>query len=446
MKKSILVLCIIACSIAGGTASAQTAAQTYGPVQPNESLYRIALKFRQPGISVSQLMMSIFEANPDAFDAGNINRLKVGASLKIPERSTIAATNLRQAHRKATSHIESYEQEIRATKVEKGELAPLAQLPRDPELIPEVVPIAQASQIESVKQELEAEQQLLPGGALPEPKAATQRRRQKPKAPPLRYSYDVAVVNDDNVRLAQADDDIRDDLILSGTLKATGGRPLDSFSIWNYGASLTYEAFDTFDELNHYDFEVNTRYRFALASGFTSPIYTLGAKIGGMEFDSEMRDSTVLTLSADLNKWITNTINMTAGLGLKKRESVSEVYDLDEARLFVNFDINFSKTDLVYTTLTFVTGDIASSATPTIGIINVSDAIEPDDAFGGIDANQFAYRIEADTWVVTLGYNRIISPDLSFDISARFVDSTAVDDDDIGYERTIVRASLLGRF
>ena len=52
----------------------------------------------------------------------------------------------------------------------------------------------------------------------------------------------------------------------------------------------------------------------------------------------------------------------------------------------------------------------------------------------------------ANTIVLTLGYNRIITPDLSFDISARFVDSEAKDDDSIGYERTIVRASLLGRF
>lgn len=446
MKKTILVLFVIACSVAGSPAFAQDVARTYGPVQPNESLFRIALKFRQTGVTVSQLMMSIFERNPDAFDQGNINRLKVGAVLNIPDRAALTAIDRKQAYRAATSHIDSYEQEIRTKKVEAGELSPLARVPRDPDLIPEVVPIAQAGQIDEVKQELDADEQLLPAGALPEPRAATQKRRRQPKAPPLRYSYDLALVNDDNVRLAQEDDDIRDDLILSGTLKATGGKPLDSFTIWNYGARFTYEKFDTFDELNHYDFDINTRYRFALSSGFTAPIYALGAKLGGLEFDSEMRDSTVLTLSADLNKWVTNTINMTTGIGLKKRESVSEVYDLDESRIFVNFDINFSKTDLVYTTLTYITGDTASSATPSVGIINASDAIEPDDAFGGIDANQFAYRIEASTWVVTLGYNKIMTRDLSLDISARFVDTEADYDEDIGYERTIVRASLLGRF
>ena len=65
---------------------------------------------------------------------------------------------------------------------------------------------------------------------------------------------------------------------------------------------------------------------------------------------------------------------------------------------------------------------------------------------GGIDSNQFAYRIDSNTAVITIGYNRIMTPDISLDFSARFVDSEAKDDSDIYYERTIFRASLLGRF
>ena len=137
---------------------------------------------------------------------------------------------------------------------------------------------------------------------------------------------------------------------------------------------------------------------------------------------------------------------MPAGVGYNRRDSVSEVFDLEEFRGFINFDTNFTKTDLVYTTFTYISGDTVSSATPTLDIINVSDAIEPDDAFGGIDANQFAYRIDSNTAVITLGYNRILTRDISLDFSARFVDSEAKDDDDIYYERTIFRASLLGRF
>ena len=435
--------------VGGRWASAEDAGQVYGPVQPKESLYRIALKYRRAGVTVSQLMMSIFRANPEAFSQNNINRLKVGAMLTIPDFETVTATTAKDANREATSQIERYEAEMRALGVERGELTPLPTVTREPDLAPaEKLPLATSpADLDETKEELQKEGEALGiQQALPEPKVKPQRRRRTQPQPLFRYSYDVALVSDDNVRLAKNDDDIREDGILTATLKAKGGKSLDSFSIWNYGGSLSYRLFETFDELDHYEAEINTRYRFALASGFSSPIYTLGIRLAGLEFESEMRDSTLLTLSADLNQWITDTVNMTVGLRLRERESVSEVYDLTETRVFVNFDTSFGKTNLVYTTLAFISGDTVSSATPTLRIINAADAIEPDDAFGGVDANQFAYRIDANTLVVTLGYNRIITPDLSFDLSARFVDSEAREDDSIGYERTIVRASLLGRF
>ena len=447
MKKSTLVLCMLFCCIAVGA----NAAENYGPVQQNETLYRIALKYRQKGVTVSQIMMSIYRNNPDAFFKNNINRLRVGSVLEIPDLDAIGAIGRKQAYSEASSQIDAFEKEVRAIKVQRGELAPLSQAPRDPDLATGVEFVAEvtepdAEQIAEIRQGLAVDQLQTAQLQLPEPKPAKRKKRKKSRDPLFRYSYDISIVDDDNLRLAQNDEDIRSDLIFSPTIKAKGGRNLDSFTIWNYGGSVTYNLFETFEELDNFEFEVNTRYRFTLSSGFTSPIFSLGAKIGGIEFESEMRDSTVLSLSAELNKWITNTINMTAGLGFKERQSVSEVYDTSEVRIFVNFDTEISKADLVYTTLALISGDTVSSATPTLDIINASDAIEPDDAFGGIAANQFAYRIEADTVVVTLGYNRILTRKLSIDLSARLVDSEAKDDDGIGYDRTIVRASLLGRF
>jgi len=435
-------LCCVA--VRGNAASAGS----YGPVQAGETLYRIALKYRQQGVTVAQLMMSIFEANPNAFGKGNINRLKVGEILEIPDINTVAGMNRKEAYRQATDHIDTYESDLREQKVARGELAPLGQAPRDPDLangtaMAAAISEPNAAQIEEMKDGLVADQTQ---GALPEPKPAKGKRKAKSTAPVFRYSYDLSYIDDDNVRLAQEDEDIRSDRIISATITAKGGKSLDSFSILNYGASATYNKHDTFDTLDNYEVEINTRYRFALSSGFTSPIYSLRAKLGGREFDTEMRDATFVALSADLNKWITDTINMTTGIGVNAQESKSEVFDTSDARIFVNFDTNFSRTDLIYTTFSYITGDTVSSATPSLGIINVADAIEPDDAFGGIEANQFAYRLKADTMVLTLGYNRIFTRDLSFDVSARFVDSEAQDDSDIYYDRTIIRASLLGRF
>ena len=429
MKKTILVVCIALCCVAvrGNAADAGS----YGPVKSGETLYRIALKHQQQGVTTSQLMTSIFEANPDAFDQSDMNRLKAGSTLKIPGTETTSA--------EASSAQEAGE-------------APVGEVSQDPGLeagAPLAAGASQTgtSQVEGVQQGTAAdEMQVAQQTVLPEPKAARGKKKAKPDKPLFRYSYDISLIDDDNVRLAQNDEDIRSDYIFSTTVRARGGKSLDDFSLLNYGGSATYNKFDTFDTLDNFEFEINTRYRFALSSGFTAPIYSLGAKIGGKEFDTEMRDATFISLTADMNKWLTNTINMTTGIGLNAQESKSEVFDTSDARIFVNIDTNFSKQDLVYTTFSFITGDTVSSSSPTLDIINAADAIEPDDAFGGIEANQFAYRIDADTVVLTVGYNRILTRDLSFDLSARYIESEASYDDSISYDRTIFRASLLGRF
>lgn len=438
-----LIICAgLAMQIAPITLAANA---TYGPVAPRESLFRIALQHNYPDTTVTQMMIAIFEANPAAFSRDNINYLRVGSTLTIPGPEAVRTIEFREAYNRATAQIAAYQRQLREARGELDEAAPPAAAPREPVLLPAPAQ-PEITLAKDRPEEVDEQARQAAPIELPEPRVKPQRAPRERRAPLFRYSYDVAVVDDDNVRLAQSEDDIREDVILSATLKATAGRSLDSFSILNYGGSFTYNKFDSFGTLDHYEFEINTRYRFALRSGFTAPIYSLRARLGGMEFDSEMRDSTVLTLAAEMNKWLTTTLNSTIGVGIKSRDSVSEVYDLDEARLFANLDINFTDTDLVYTTLAYIQGDTASSATPSLGIINASDAIEPDDAFGGIDANQFAYRIDSETLVLTLGYNRILNRDLSLDFSARFVDSESRVDEEIYYERTILRASLLGRF
>ena len=220
--------------------------------------------------------------------------------------------------------------------------------------------------------------------------------------------------------------------------------PLGRTSMLAYGGNLAYESFDAFDDLSNLTFDANLKYRFAQSVKYSAPIYSLTLKAGGIDSESEMRDSTTVSLSLDLNKRLTTALRMTAGVSANARESKSEVFDTSEARVFINLDIDLSKAVLLYATYSFITGDIVSSGTPSLDFINAADAIEPDDAFGGKTTNQFAYRLDADTNVIALGYNHILSRSISIDLSYQFADSQAAGD--IEYERNILRASLLGRF
>jgi pilus assembly protein FimV len=56
---------------------------TYGPVQRAETLWAIARRFRPDGVSMNQMMVAVYRANPQAF-GGNMNVLHIGATLHLP--------------------------------------------------------------------------------------------------------------------------------------------------------------------------------------------------------------------------------------------------------------------------------------------------------------------------------------------------------------------------
>lgn len=72
-------------------------------VRPGETLGKIANDTRPEGVSLDQMLVAIFRANPDAFERGNMNRLKAGKVLTIPDRSAIDAVPRDDARRAVTA-------------------------------------------------------------------------------------------------------------------------------------------------------------------------------------------------------------------------------------------------------------------------------------------------------------------------------------------------------
>ncbi|TAG02951.1 MAG: LysM peptidoglycan-binding domain-containing protein [Betaproteobacteria bacterium] len=60
-------------------------------VKAGDTMYSIASRNSQSGVSVEQLMIAIQRANPAAFIGGNINRLKSGVDLNIPSAADASA-------------------------------------------------------------------------------------------------------------------------------------------------------------------------------------------------------------------------------------------------------------------------------------------------------------------------------------------------------------------
>jgi pilus assembly protein FimV len=66
-------------------------------VHRNDTLWEIALQARPEGASVHQTMLDIQRINPDAFIGGNINRVKSGYIIYLPDSDDISSADLSEA-------------------------------------------------------------------------------------------------------------------------------------------------------------------------------------------------------------------------------------------------------------------------------------------------------------------------------------------------------------
>lgn len=67
-------------------------AKEYGPVEKGETLRAIAIKLRGQDTTTEQMMVGLFQANQDAFFDGDMNRLKKGRVLKVPDFESLMLT------------------------------------------------------------------------------------------------------------------------------------------------------------------------------------------------------------------------------------------------------------------------------------------------------------------------------------------------------------------
>ncbi|HKV95927.1 MAG TPA: FimV/HubP family polar landmark protein [Gammaproteobacteria bacterium] len=93
-------------------APAQVAAATnetqlggnYGPIHRGETLSEIALKLRPQGVTLNQMMIAIYRANPEVF-MRNINLMKAGYVLRVPSADDIQAVQVADANTEVRTQI-----------------------------------------------------------------------------------------------------------------------------------------------------------------------------------------------------------------------------------------------------------------------------------------------------------------------------------------------------
>jgi pilus assembly protein FimV len=83
----------------------------YGPVKSGETLAQITEKMRvDKNLSAEQAMLALLKANPGAFFGNNINNLKTGRILKIPERSAVESISRTQAQKEVRAQYDAWQE------------------------------------------------------------------------------------------------------------------------------------------------------------------------------------------------------------------------------------------------------------------------------------------------------------------------------------------------
>lgn len=94
--------------LAGTETTLSLAGSTYGPVTQGQTLWGLAQELRaNSSVDINQMMLALYRTNPSAF-IDNINRLKEGAILRIPDSDEIGAMTRSEAFAEAQRQHDQY--------------------------------------------------------------------------------------------------------------------------------------------------------------------------------------------------------------------------------------------------------------------------------------------------------------------------------------------------
>ena len=268
-------------------------------------------------------------------------------------------------------------------------------------------------------------------------------------------SIDVTYSNDDNQSQAANSRDRVEDQSVSGQLSLIADLEFATSQLLTVRLFGEKEAMDEVGELDRSTFGGAASWRLRYGRGFTAPIFEVSASIQDDNYDTDQRDSTVTRVQAFVTRRLTDRLTLTVGGEYRKRDSEGSVWDLEDGRGFLNADLMLNQRAAIYGTYSRINGDVASSAqrsfcngsvaTDIFDLVDAATAIEKDEAYNSAFCGEWvAYRLDARSNVLTLGFNYALGHSMALDLSA--LDADVEGSSDNSYQRRLYRATLLKRF
>lgn len=112
----------------------QVGGDTY-TTENGDSLSKIAMRHKMPDTTLEQLLAGIYRDNPTAFINGNMNRLKVGQVIRIPDAEAIKAISQADAMAEIRAHSRDWDRYQSKLATEVATAAPVAREESSPQVV-----------------------------------------------------------------------------------------------------------------------------------------------------------------------------------------------------------------------------------------------------------------------------------------------------------------------
>lgn len=91
-----------------GSAGSPSGTEQQVTVQAGDTASKIAGAYKAADVSLDQMLVALLRANPDAFIGGNVNRIKAGAVLNVPDASQVNTVPAPEARRTVTAQSRDF--------------------------------------------------------------------------------------------------------------------------------------------------------------------------------------------------------------------------------------------------------------------------------------------------------------------------------------------------
>ena len=109
-------------------------------VKQGDTLFAIAQNNAVPGTTIYQMLLALFQANPNAFINQNMNLLKAGVTLEIPDADTVKAIDRQLARNTFAEQVQVFNamrgrsnnvkpQKLTPTNSQSGSVQPVSPAP-----------------------------------------------------------------------------------------------------------------------------------------------------------------------------------------------------------------------------------------------------------------------------------------------------------------------------